>query len=311
MIPRQVQQQHPTVHHWEPGHEIPQKTQKKDTDPVQGDLPEWLGDFTENLVEEGGASIKRCTRRFFSQLRSGTSFKSGITEAQFLYWLPRKTKIARTARKPRLQGFFAGGELGIQYLEQRSLVIYSITADHKVLNEGREYRHNHRYSIVVQDLATQWIPSSPCKTKTSQETGVYESCLSRRPSRKAFSRTIRWIFANLVKIYHGTIVLPHLIDLRRLGLPKEQCAESKKERLQYCCNLARMKNGGLILCNAVAVYEMFKTSWKMGKHLVRGDSENHLKSPIIPFASNGLNIFRPLPKISQGSTNLVRGSCQA
>ena len=49
-------------------------------------------------------------------------------------------------------------------------MIYLITADHKVLNEGREYRHNHRYSIVVQDLATQWIQSYPCKTKTSQET---------------------------------------------------------------------------------------------------------------------------------------------
>ena len=45
-----------------------------------------------------------------------------------------------------------------------------ITADQKVLNEGCESRNNHRYSVVVQDLATQWIRSYPCKTKTSQET---------------------------------------------------------------------------------------------------------------------------------------------
>ena len=45
-----------------------------------------------------------------------------------------------------------------------------ITADHKVLNEGCESRNNHRYVVVVQDLATQWIQSNPCKTKTSQET---------------------------------------------------------------------------------------------------------------------------------------------
>ena len=38
-----------------------------------------------------------------------------------------------------------------------------ITADHKVLGEGCESRHNHRY-------AAQWIQSYPCKTKTSQET---------------------------------------------------------------------------------------------------------------------------------------------
>ena len=44
-----------------------------------------------------------------------------------------------------------------------------ITADHKVLSEGCESRHYHRYAVVVQDLATQWIQSYPCKTKTSQE----------------------------------------------------------------------------------------------------------------------------------------------
>ena len=44
-----------------------------------------------------------------------------------------------------------------------------ITADHKVLSESCESRNNHRYAIVVQDLATQWIQSCPCKTKTSQE----------------------------------------------------------------------------------------------------------------------------------------------
>ena len=45
-----------------------------------------------------------------------------------------------------------------------------ITADHKVLSDNCESRNNHRYAIVVQDLATQWIQAYPCKTKTSQET---------------------------------------------------------------------------------------------------------------------------------------------
>ena len=39
-----------------------------------------------------------------------------------------------------------------------------VTADHKVLCESR---HNHRYAVVVKDLATQWIQSYPCKTKKS------------------------------------------------------------------------------------------------------------------------------------------------
>ena len=42
-----------------------------------------------------------------------------------------------------------------------------ITADHKVLSEGCESRNNRRYAVVVQDLATQWIQSYPCATKTS------------------------------------------------------------------------------------------------------------------------------------------------
>ena len=44
-----------------------------------------------------------------------------------------------------------------------------ITADHKYLSEGSESQNNRRYAVVVQDLATQWIQSYPCKTKTSQE----------------------------------------------------------------------------------------------------------------------------------------------
>ena len=40
-----------------------------------------------------------------------------------------------------------------------------MTADHKVLSENCESPNNHRYAVVVQDLATQWIQAYPCKTK--------------------------------------------------------------------------------------------------------------------------------------------------
>ena len=40
-----------------------------------------------------------------------------------------------------------------------------ITADHKVLGDNCESRNNHRYAVVVQDLATQWIQAYPCKNK--------------------------------------------------------------------------------------------------------------------------------------------------
>ena len=45
-----------------------------------------------------------------------------------------------------------------------------ITAHHKVLSEGWKSRKKHRYAIVVQDKAPQWIQSYPGKAKASQET---------------------------------------------------------------------------------------------------------------------------------------------
>ena len=70
----------------------------------------------------------------------------------------QRTEIARSVTGPKLQGPRAEnfGDL--------------ITADHKVLSESCESRNNHRYAIVVQDLATHWIQAYPCETKTSQET---------------------------------------------------------------------------------------------------------------------------------------------
>ena len=79
----------------------------------------------------------------------------------------RKTEIARSVRGPTSQGPRAEDALVESYLV---LKVYLITADHKVLSNNCESRNNHRYAVVVQDLATQWIQSYPCKTKTSHET---------------------------------------------------------------------------------------------------------------------------------------------
>ena len=80
-----------------------------------------------------------------------------------------KTEIARPARGPKLQEPRAEDAWAEPYLVQKMLGDL-ITADHKVLIESCESRNNHRYAIVVKGLATQWIQSYPCKTKTSQET---------------------------------------------------------------------------------------------------------------------------------------------
>ena len=80
-----------------------------------------------------------------------------------------KTEIARSVRGPKSQGLRAEDVLAESYVVQKMFGDL-ITADHKVLSEGCECRNNHRCAIVVQDLATQWIQTYPCKTKTSLET---------------------------------------------------------------------------------------------------------------------------------------------
>ena len=45
-----------------------------------------------------------------------------------------------------------------------------MTVGHKV-TEDCESRSIHRYAVVVQDLATQWLQSYPCKTNSPQGTG--------------------------------------------------------------------------------------------------------------------------------------------
>ena len=56
---------------------------------------------------------------------------------------------------------YSGGHVAPQSMRVtcETLVGHLITANHKVLSEGCESRNNHRYAVVVQDLATQWIQS--------------------------------------------------------------------------------------------------------------------------------------------------------
>ena len=66
-----------------------------------------------------------------------------------------------------------------------------ITADHKVLSDCCESRNNHRQAIVVQDLATQWIKSYPCKNKNfAGNTRNLQSSWSRIGNLKSFTLTI-------------------------------------------------------------------------------------------------------------------------
>ena len=65
------------------------------------------------------------------------------------------------------------------------------------------------------------------------------------------------------------------MSFRTLLHPSEKGTKRQIEKVQ---GWAEMKNGWLVLWNAIAICEMSKTSWQMGKLLMKGDSENHLKA---------------------------------
>ena len=150
--------------------EIP-KTNKKETtmerrNPCDSEILEWLQEFRENLVDDEiplqGGSHASSSHEVSSEPTTKRREDLGKHNVQTHFpedWnceICKRTKITRAPNGeavPRAANF---GDL--------------ITADHKVLSDNCESRNNHRYAVVVQDLATQWIQSYPCKNKTSQET---------------------------------------------------------------------------------------------------------------------------------------------
>ena len=144
-----------------------------------------------------------------------------------------------------------------------------ITADDKILSDGTESRHCHRYSIVVQDLlATQWFQSYPCKTKTSQET---ERSLQKflEPSRKpkVIFTDNSLEFGKACEDQCGIIARQPLTVQKQMGL------------LRCCCNWDWANIGGRIPRNVTAICEIFRTDCLIGKHHTKGDLVNHLKGP--------------------------------
>ena len=171
----------------------------------------------------------------------------------------QRTKITRTPCTRRIGGAVPRAEnLG-----------NLITADHKVLSEGCESRNNHRYAVVVQDLATQWIRSYPCNSKTSQET---ERSLQKflEPKTKpkviysdnslGFGKACEDLSRN-----HCTST-PHRSETN--GIAERAVRRVKEGTSAVLLQSGLDENGGPNLWNAVAVCERFKTSWHID-HSVR------------------------------------------
>ena len=151
------------------------KTNKKETtiergNPLDSEIPEWLQEFRENLVDDeiplqGGSHASSSHE---VSLEPTTKRREDLGKHSVYIHFPedRNCEICNMTKITRAPCRRRNGGAVLRAANFGDL----ITADHKVLSDNCESRNNHRYAVVVQDLATQWIQACSCKTKTSQET---------------------------------------------------------------------------------------------------------------------------------------------
>ena len=148
-----------------------------------------------------------------------------------------KTEIASFSSGPKLQGLRAE-DAQAKAVSRADNFGDLITADHKVLSDNCESRNNHRYAVVVQDLATQWIQAYACQNKTSQETqrSLQKFLEPERKPKVIYTDNSLEFGKDCEDLSWNQNARLHHTDRRLRGLLKEQCAEEKKALLLHCCN---------------------------------------------------------------------------
>ena len=136
---------------------------------------------------------------------------------------------------------------------------------------------NHRYAVVVQDLATQWIQSCPCKFFTSENGKELAKILGADAETKSqlLTQTISQNLANLVGIFPGIIVRQRHTDQKQMVLLRGRYAGTSAVLLQSGLDVKWR-----IPWSVTAISVTSKISRLLGRHLVNGESaNNHLMDP--------------------------------
>ena len=145
--------------------QIKKEPQKEQEDPLYSQIPEWLQEFRDNLVDdeipEHGDSHASSSHEV--SLEPTFKRREDLCKHSVYTHFPKdrnceicqRTKITRAPCRKRNGGAVPRAEFFGDLL----------TADHEVLSDNCESRNNHRCAVVVQDFATQWIQAYPCKTK--------------------------------------------------------------------------------------------------------------------------------------------------
>ena len=146
------------------------------------EIPEWLQEFRENLVDEiplqGGSDASSSHE---VSLEPTTKRREDLGKHSVLnhFHKDRNCEICKRTKITRALCRRRNGEAVPRAVNFGDL----ITADHKVLSDNCESRKNHRYGVVVQDLATQ------CYTYLRNVTDSLSD--GKTPSERRFGQTFK------------------------------------------------------------------------------------------------------------------------
>ena len=274
--------------------QIKKKPRYKGGNSLNSEIPEWLQEVRENLVEDeipvhGGSHASSS-----HEASSEPTFKrrEDLGKHSVKTHFP-KYRNCEICKRTKITGPHAEDAMAKPFLRAVNFGDL-MTADHKVLSDNCESRNNHRYAVVVQDLATQWIQAYPPK----------EACKSYwipRGNQKSFELTIPWNSAKLVKISLG-IIGPHRSET-------DATVERGVRRAEKSTSAVLLQSG--LTCSWWAYSGMCYLSAKrhkfflMGRRPMKNDLGNHIKDLLFHLL-HWLSITLQLRRISRESINSER-----
>ena len=128
------------------------------------DLPLWLEDFTDNPEPTEVHAPAHISEHSDSERPMKVATKKRKHSIAKHFPKDRNCDVCLRTKIPKASCRRRTGE-ALYFVPEKFGDL--ITADHKVLNDGCESGDNHRYAVVVQDLATKWIQSYRRKTISS------------------------------------------------------------------------------------------------------------------------------------------------
>ena len=168
-------------------------------------------------------------------------------------------------------------------LNVQDLLADGTTPYGKPLGEGET---GHRYAVIVQNLATQWLYRRVHARQRLhvERKRVCQNFSRRKPVQKRFTQTIHWNLAKPVKICCGIIVLRRSIVPRKVVLAERSSTDGERRYIRS----AILLQSGLDetwCADSMECYCCLRNAQDLMQFLVNGFFflENHLVGQIIPF----------------------------